>query len=561
MIVVPEQRSMAHLATGVWGRVTLDQVLRKNAANAPDRLALADFADRSDWTRGEPERLTYAALDRRVEALAAFFSGLGLKPDTVVACQLPALADSVAVLFGLLRAGLIAAPLPLALREAEITERLDALGAKGIVTVAETVGEPHGERMLAVAADLFQIRFVFGAGGPVPDGLIPLYRLYEEMDRLPPMRDIARKGNAADHCATVAWSLDLPAEAGATPAVVPRSHNHWIATGLMTLLEAQIGTGAVIVSSLAPSGLAGLGAAVLPWLLSAGTLVLGLPASVDRLAEEVAEHAADHVVVPALFARRLSERLDAHKASANLLVVSGDRLAEVELPRGTAAVDVITLGERALIARRRRDPAAAALIPLGAIGAPSETAIAPTLVETQLRVTPARPGAPSPSRDGTGELMVRGAMVPEATWPEADRTGLRDRPREGDGWVRTGIIARPDPERSRNLILTGRGGEIGGTGGLEFDLTVLDALFRDVGDFADAAAVPLRDEDGFERLAAAVVPKPGAAFDPEGFIAALAEHRIGPHRLPHVVLPVPAIARAPSGRVMRAGMASHLMRR
>jgi hypothetical protein len=34
-----------------------DQVLRKNAAT-PDRLALADFADRSDWTRGEPERLT-----------------------------------------------------------------------------------------------------------------------------------------------------------------------------------------------------------------------------------------------------------------------------------------------------------------------------------------------------------------------------------------------------------------------------------------------------------------------------------------------------------------------
>ncbi len=195
MIVVKEELSAQHLATGVWGRVTLDQILRKNAATAPDRIAVADLDDRSDWVPGAPEKLTYADLDRRVEALAAFFGGLGLQADTVVGAQLPPTADSIAVLFGLFRAGLIVAPLPLALRENETTDRLNTLGAKAIVTVARSGGERHGERLRSVAAELFQIRFVFGAGAEVPDGLIPLERVYAEIDSIGPAPDLTRKGS------------------------------------------------------------------------------------------------------------------------------------------------------------------------------------------------------------------------------------------------------------------------------------------------------------------------------------------------------------------------------
>jgi hypothetical protein len=311
--------------------------------------------------------------------------------------------------------------------------------------------------------------------------------------------------------------------------------------------------------SLAPSGLAGLGAAVLPWLLSAGTLVLGLPASVDRLAEAVAEHAADHVGA-APFARRLSERLDAHKASANLLVVSGDRLAEVELPRGTAAVDVITLGERALIARRRRDPPPPPLIPLGAIGAPSRRHRA-----DPGRDPAARHARPARRTVASGPRRHRRTGWSAAPWclrrpGQADRTGLARPAARGRRLgahrhhrpPRPRAVAQPDPDRPRQRDRR--------TGALEFDLTVLDALFRDVGDFADAAAVPLRDEDGFERLAAAVVPKP----------APPSIRRASSPRWPSTDRPAPAAAcglacschrpRAPSAR--HAGRhASHLMRR
>eukprot|EP01037_Dinobryon_pediforme_P045428 gene45428-57930_t len=124
MIVAREETSRTYLSTGIWGRVTLDQLLEKNAATRPDQLAVADFSDRADWTIGRAQQLTFAELNRRAEALAAFFAGLGLVADSVIALQMPATSDAVVVFFAAMRAGLVVAPLPLAWREADVMEAL-----------------------------------------------------------------------------------------------------------------------------------------------------------------------------------------------------------------------------------------------------------------------------------------------------------------------------------------------------------------------------------------------------------------------------------------------------
>ncbi|MEJ1159054.1 class I adenylate-forming enzyme family protein [Prosthecomicrobium sp. N25] len=555
MIVVSEERSAAHLASGVWGRVTLDQILKKNAQTAPDRIAVADFSDRPAWTPGPVEALTYRVLDARIEAIAGFFSGLGLQTDAVIGLQLPPTADSVAIFFGALRAGLVVAPLPLALREAEVAERMKSLGAKAMATVAETAGERHGERLRAVAAELFQIRFVFGAGAEVPDGLIPLERLYAEMDAVGPAPDPQRRGNAADHCATVSFVTE-PREDGVATVPVPRSHNHWIATGLMTLLEAQVETGAVIVSPFAPAGLIGIGAGLMPWLLAAGTLVTGMPGSAERIAEEATTHGARHVLAPARFARRVAERLEAHRVDATVLVIGSDTTADQPLPRGYRAVDVVTLAERAVVARRRRDATRPVTLPVGRIGAPSDTSIGPTLVETRL-IPATKPGGGEAKAD-KGEIALRGAMVPDGLWQKAERPMLREKAAEGDGWVRTGLGATLTAEDPTRFVLAARTADIGGRGALDIDLGLLDRIFLAAGDLIDAAAIPIQRPDGSERIAAAVVPRPGSRFDRAGYLADLAGLSLGLHRMPVEVFTVPAIARAPSGRVLRAGMASRL---
>jgi acyl-CoA synthetase (AMP-forming)/AMP-acid ligase II len=72
---------------------------------------------RKRLTGRSPRRLTYAEADRAISALATKLRGLGLQTDSVVAIQLANTVDSVIALLGVLRAGMIAAPLPLLWRE------------------------------------------------------------------------------------------------------------------------------------------------------------------------------------------------------------------------------------------------------------------------------------------------------------------------------------------------------------------------------------------------------------------------------------------------------------
>ncbi len=565
MIVAREDESRVHTASGVWGRVTLDQIVAKNAASRPDHPALIDFADRAVWTHGDPEILTWRELQIRIDALAAFFHAVGLTPDTVIVFQTPPTVDSVVAFLAASRAGLVVAPLPLGAREADAVDLCRATGAKAILTAAETDGEAHGERLRTVAAELFQIRFVFAAGGDVPDGLVDLAMVFAEADGLGAPPEPARRGNPADHALTVEIAALPGEEAGETSsetrrAPLPRSHNHWIATGLMTLLEARIDADSVLVSPFAPSGVAGIGVAVVPWLLAGATLVAGLPHATDRLAEEAASHGASHVVAPLRFARRVAERLALHRNDAAILAVGEEEPGEWPMPQGRDTVDITLLGAFGLLARRRTDPLLPRPLPIGIVGAPAESEFAPPLVDLRIKALAQRAAQMPPNRTLGGEIQVRGAMVPHFNWPTTAQE-RRHRPRDPDGWMATGIGARIVSAQPPTFEVGGRVDAAVRIGQTTIDLEALDLLYRSVGGIADAAALVVTDDLDGPGIAAAVVPKSGVRFDADAWLAAVEATRIGLPRLPRRVFTVPAIARGPSGRVLRGGMTQHLMSR
>jgi hypothetical protein len=565
MIVAREDESRVHTASGVWGRVTLDQIVAKNAQSRPDHPALIDFADRPTWTHGAPESLTWRELQTRVDALAAFFLAVGLQPDTVIVFEVPPTVDAVVAFLAASRAGLVVAPLALGAREADAIDLCRTTGAKAILTVTETEGETHGERLRSVAAELFQIRFVFAAGGDVPDGLIDLAMVFAEADGLGTPAEVARKGNPADHALTVEIAA-LPGEAETDPASdarrapLPRSHNHWIATGLMTLLEARIDADSILVSPFAPTGIAGIGAALVPWLVSGATLVTGLPRATDRLAEEAATRGATHVLAPLRFARRIGERLALHRNDATILAIGEEEPGDWPMPTGRDTVDVTIVGVFGLIARRRTDPLLSRPLPLGVLGAPAESEFAPPLVEVRIKALAQRAAQMPPNRTLGGEVQVRGAMVPHFNWPTTAQE-RRHRSRDPEGWMATGLGARIVSAQPPTFEIGGRVDAAVRIGQTTIDLDALDVLYRGVGGVADAAALVVVDDLEGPGIAAAVVPKSGARFDPEAWLAAVEATRIGLARLPRRVYTVPAIARGPSGRVLRGGMTQHLMAR
>lgn len=569
MIVAREDESRVHTASGVWGRVTLDQIVAKNAETRPAHPAVVDFADRAEWTNGAAESLTWKELQVRVDALAAFFAAVGLAPDTVVVLQMPPTVDAVVAFLAASRAGLILAPLPLAAREAEAIDLCRLTGAKAIVTAAETEGERHGERLRDVAAELFQIRFVFGAGGDVPDGLVDLRMVFAEASDLGAPAEVVRRGNPADHALTIDVG-SLPGEETGTGdfavsepprlAPLPRSHNHWIATGLMSLLEGRIDGSSVVVSPFALSGPVGIGVALVPWLVAGATLVIGLPRTTDGFAETAAAAGATHVLAPVRFARRLVERLALRRAEATVLAIGEDETGDWPMPQGCDVVDVAPIGAFGLIARRRIDPLAPRALPIGVVGAPAESEFAPPLAELRIKALPQRASQMTPGRPLGGEIQIRGAMVPHFNWPTTAQD-RRHRPRDPDGWMATGLGARIVSAQPPAFEVGGRVDAAARIGQWHIDLDELDRVYRSVEGVADAAALLVPDTPLGPGLAAAIVPKAGVRFDPEQWLAAVEATRIGLARLPGRVFTVPAIARGPSGRVLRAGMTHHLLTR
>ena len=251
-------------------RATLDDLFRRAAAARPDALALIDPPDRASFTDGPVRRLTYAQADRAISALAARLRGFGLPTDSVVAIQLPNTVESVIALLAVLRAGLIAAPLPLLWRHADAAAALTRVAARALIGCQRIGDTVHGDLAMHIAMETFTIRFLCGFGDNLPDGVVPLDDIFAQ--QRPAARTIERFGEASDHVALV--TFDITAE-GIVP--VARSHAELIAGGLAVHLEARIEPEATILGALALGSFAGLATTVVPWLLTGGTLALHHP--------------------------------------------------------------------------------------------------------------------------------------------------------------------------------------------------------------------------------------------------------------------------------------------
>ncbi len=117
-----------------------------------DALALIDPPDREAFTSGAPRRLTYvASRSRRHRHRGAAAPGRA-RARHVVALQMPNTVEAVLALLGVLRAGLIASPLPLLWRRADCTAAIIAVGARALITMGRVGATDHGGLAAAVAA-------------------------------------------------------------------------------------------------------------------------------------------------------------------------------------------------------------------------------------------------------------------------------------------------------------------------------------------------------------------------------------------------------------------------
>jgi hypothetical protein len=347
---------------------TFDDLFRRAGVRHADALALVDPPNAESITGSAPRRLTFAQADRGISAFAARLRGLGLQIDAVVALQLANTVDSVIALLGVLRAGMIAAPLPLLWRKQEMIAALSRVGAKAIVTSARIGPAAHAEIAMQVAAELFPIRHICSFGHDLPDGVVALDDVFDH-GSLEFFQPSVRPGQAAAHVAII--TFDVGAD-GLVP--VARSHAELIAGGLAAFLEDGLAEDATILSTIPLGSFAGIALTLVPWLLSGGTLVLHHGFDPAVFTEQYRTHDTSTVVLPgpALAALADAGLLGAQIKTIFALWRAPEQLAATMPWRGDAAlVDIASNGETELLPGRRGPDGLSAPIPHGAFAAPA----------------------------------------------------------------------------------------------------------------------------------------------------------------------------------------------
>ena len=505
-------------------RISLDELFRQVAAQRPDAIALVDGENRTLFTDGPPRRLTFAEAERMVSAIAGRLCRMGLPTDTVVGVQLPNTVESVLTLLGILRAGMIAAPMPLLWRNADAVAAMARVGAKALITCGRVGNFEHSRLATRVAADVFSIRYVCGFGSNLSDGVVPFDDLFT-IERLDPISPLDRDGNAAAHLAAITFEIG---EDGALP--VARRHLELLAGGMCVLSEGRFRRHGNIFSTIAPCSFAGISLTLVPWLLTGGTLLLHHACDADLLAAQRRDENCGTLILPAPVAFRFGET-DVLKGETPATVVvqwhAPERLAGSALwqQRNTTLVDVAVFGEAGLVAGRRGEDGRPLPIPIGPAFSPREGEGAVVFAEFE------------PSAIST--LALRGPMVPHHHFPP--RVELTDLPHFAigtDGSVDTGYACRIDPVR-QSLVVTGPPPGLITVGGYRFPLRQLletiaridvdatlaavpDALLghRFVGTATDCSAMQLAlNSFGINPLVAAAFAEPGEQQIPQAAAA------------------------------------------
>ncbi|MGD9538098.1 MAG: AMP-binding protein [Alphaproteobacteria bacterium] len=143
-----------------------------------------------------------------------------------------------------------------------------------------------------------------------------------------------------------------------------------------------------------------------------------------------------------------------------------------------------------------------------------------------------------------GEICLRGPKVTKGYWKDAEKTAASF---FGD-WFRTGDVGYLDADGF--LFLTDRKKDMIISGGENIASSEVERVIYQMGEVQDVAVIGLPDERWGERPVAIVVPKPGAALD----FAVLERHcraHLAGFKVPRELHLRDSLPRNPSGKVLK----------
>ena len=464
---------------------------------------------------------TYRELvDASAAAARRLLGGTRDLEEKRIAVVVPAGAAHVAALWGIWRAGGIAVPLGSAATSAEIAHALGDSGASCVVTTSAWADRLR-PAVTAAGAAIVTVEEMIGAGADAGD--LPLidpgrraFMLYTSGTTSKP------KGVVHTH-ATILAQIESLTEAW-----------RWSATDRIPLFLPLHHVHAAV--NVQACGL---------W---SGAMIEAFPAfDMNVILDRVAADAYTvFMAVPTIYVK-LIEVIEALSEDRRRAVVGG--FARMRLMvSGSAGLPAsvhekwATLTGQALLERYGMTEIGMALSNpydgprrAGFVGVP--------LPGVEVRLV-AEQGTIVDAERTPGEIQVRGPAVFREYWNAPDVTAKSF----VDGWFRTGDVAVIEEGCYR--ILGRSSVDIIKSGGYKLSALEIEAALLDHPDIAECAVVGVADETWGEVVAAAVVPRAGAAVDGDT-IAAWGRGRMSPYKVPRRWLVVEKLPRNALGKVTK----------
>jgi 2,3-dihydroxybenzoate-AMP ligase len=515
VVPFPPEFAARYRQRGYWQDRTLDQEFSDLFERHAERVALV-AAD---------ESITYSALGRRANALAAALQRRGLKPLDRVVVHLPNGPEFIYLYFALQKLGVIPILALAPHRHLEIDH---------FVRLADAVAYFGTDAKFA--------REVQGAS--------PSLRHTVMLDELQPHTEAPLpKPVDVDPCDPCV--LLLSGGTTGIPKLIPRTHNDYLYNSRAAAAVQEIGPDSCQLSVLPLAHNMPLACPGVQGFLSAGgRVVIGTSTKAPDVFELIERHRVTHVAgVPALYIRWLADAAAARfDLSSVLLLQSGGQRLQPEVRRRMAEAfpnafvqENFGMSEGTLFFVRRDDPEDVRL----------ETVGTPVSPDDEVRLTD-EDGRNVPEGE-VGELTVRGPYTLRGYYRAPEYNA---RQFTADGFYRSGDLMRRHP--SGAYLVEGRIKDLVNRGGEKISAEEVENLILTHPAVRNVACVPMPDPVLGERMCACVILREGATLTLEDLTTHLMDLGIAKFKLPERLEVVDDFPVSAFGKVSKKALAGRL---
>ncbi|MFT5609565.1 MAG: acyl-CoA synthetase (AMP-forming)/AMP-acid ligase II [Polaribacter sp.] len=555
MRTTPDERINEFNKRGWWGTDTLDSIFMASVAKHGPKTALVDQFNRSEFTDGQAYRLNFDELGNAAENLAADFYRHGLRRDDIVVIQLPNIAELAVLYLALGKLGVILSPVPIQYGRFELEKAIQLVEPAAFISLSNFKGKNFAREH---GAAFVEKSIVFCFGEDAPEGAISL-----ALDTKKPITNVEYQAYlaglelTANDIFTICWTSGTTGQ----PKGVPRSHNMWIASAIASLDCAELRENETILNPFPLVNMAAIGGFLYCWLMRACTLVLHHPFDMNVFLKQIQEEKIAYTIAPpAVLTMLLNKReiLDSVDLKSLRCIGSGSAplseymVAGFGKDYGIEILNIFGSNEGICLTSGPTDlpdhAQRAQFFPRFGVKGLEWDNRAGDFLKT--RLVNRKSGELVTERGVEGELEIWGATVFDGYYksPEANAEVF-----SLDGYFRTGDVFEitDDGEQPRFYKYVGRCKDIIVRGGVNISPAEIDNELASHPKVAEVCVVGVDDDIMGERIAVAVVPKPGETVVLEDLTDYLKQKGMAVFKLPEKLQCVEALPYNATGKIQR----------